>query len=276
MKGKFTLYVVLTVLLLGWGGYSVFFSDDRVADGEDGNVVLKSSRKMKDVSKKGGQGRLNPRTRKGDRIEESGERDRPTLDDADESEFTKLQRSVLEELRAALDRNSLAGVRRAILRFKLPKSEGGLEGDVPKALRQHAVSALGWFGAGSVSDLVEFMADVDPEIEEDAFAKFELALDDWEMGDIERSKILIAALSALNDSERIDSLMMNLNNMRNSVKADTILKIASSGTAEAKILMQEQVGYYTEADVETIDGVQEWLKNNPDDPGDDDFYGPQK
>ena len=40
--------------------------------------------------------------------------------------------------------------------------------------------------------------------------------------------------------------------------------------------MQEQVGYYTEADVETIDGVQEWLKNNPDDPGDDDFYGPQK
>lgn len=277
MKDKFTLCIVLAVLLLlGWGGYSVFFSDDRAADGENGNAVLKSSRRMKDVSKRGGQKRVKPRTRKEDRIEESSERERPSLDDAVESELTKLQKEILKELQSALDRNDLKAVRRAIARFSAPKSNGGLDGDVPKVLRQHAVSALGWFGSAGVGDLVEFMADVDPEIEEDAFAKFELALDDWEMGDRERSEILISALSALNDTERIDSLMMNLNNMRNSVKADTILKIASSGTPEARAMMQEQVGFYTEADVETVDAVKAWQKANPDDPGDEEFYGPQK
>lgn len=212
--------------------------------------------------------------------------ERPKLDDLDETELSELEKRVLAQLREALDSNNLRALRRALGLFHQKRQQGGLGGEVPKVLRQSAVTALGWFGGAAAPDLVEFMADVDPEIEEDAFAKFEMALDDWEMGDYERSEILKTALKALTDTERIDSLLFSLNDMRNSVKADTILDILTSGSDASKAVMREQYEFYTDSvivdDGVVVDdklieqNVNKWKTENPDDPGDDDFYGPQK
>lgn len=203
-------------------------------------------------------------------------RERPTLGDLGDSELSKLQKSVLRELQKALDDDDLVRVRKVIAKFHAPKSEGGLEGDVPKIIRSHAVAALGWFGGPAVSDMVEFMADVDPEIEEDAFSQFELALDDWDISDRERASILLTILKSLHDTERIDSMLMALNNMRNSVKGDTIIRILNSGTAEARVMMQEQLEFFTDFDITDANGVGKWIQENPDNEWDEDFYGGEK
>jgi len=194
----------------------------------------------------------------------------------DERELNEMEKAVLKQINEALEGKNLYALRKAIAQFYAPAEKGGLEGRVPKELRLQAIEALGWFRPDTAADLLSFMADADEEVVEDAFTKFEMELDDSSLGDRERSEILVQVMKALTDSERIDSLLMNLNNMRNSVKVDTILKISETGSKQAQTLMKEQLGFFTEADVETVDGVKEWMSKNPDDATDEEFYGPSK
>lgn len=273
-KVDFILIVVVAVLV-ACGVWSIRSRNSTEAPAkEQGKIVVIGARSggEKPQHKRG---RMR-RTRSGELVDESVASKRPVLDDVDESELNTLQKAVLDELQSALDDDSLEGVRKAIARFKAPKSSGGLDGDVPKVMRSHAVSALGWFGSSAVSDLMDFMADMDPEIEEDAFQNFEQALDDWDISDSERAEILKMLMKALHDSDRIDTMLMSLNNMRNSVKGQTILDIMSSGTEEAKAMMQEQLEFFTDFDVKDESSVTEWIKNNPDNEWDEEFYGAQK
>jgi hypothetical protein len=64
--------------------------------------------------------------------------------------------------------------------------------------------------------------------------------------------------------------------MRNSVKCDTAISILKDGTSQAKAAMLEQMDFYFEEGVDSVDGVKKWLAENPDDPGDDEFYGGDK
>lgn len=280
------LIIALTAVLIGLGLWFVLSDGDSARSEE--NETLRYSRKGIREAKGREQKKARVlRVRKeSQRIDSMSVAERPKLDDLDESDLSDLEKAVLAQIRAALDSNNLKALRRALARFSQAKSRGGLGGDIPKVLRQHAVTALGWFGGAAAADLVEFMADVDPEIEEDAFSQFELALDDWSMGDRERSDILITALKALTDTERIDSLMMNLNNMRNSVKSDTILTILETGSDASKSVMREQYEFYTDSVIEEEgvvvnddkikENINNWKVSNPDDPGDEEFYGPQK
>lgn len=280
------LIIALTAVLIGLGLWFVLSDGDSARSEE--NETLRYSRKGIREAKGREQKKARVlRVRKeSQRIDSMSVAERPKLDDLDESDLSDLEKAVLAQIRAALDSNNLKALRRALARFSQAKSRGGLGGDIPKVLRQHAVTALGWFGGAAAADLVEFMADVDPEIEEDAFSQFELALDDWSMGDRERSDILITALKALTDTERIDSLMMNLNNMRNSVKSDTILTILETGSEASKGVMREQYEFYTDSvteedgvvvnDDKIKENINNWKVSNPDDPGDEEFYGPQK
>ena len=279
-----TLIIALTAALIGFGLWFAL-SDGDSAHSEESETLRYSRNGIREAKgreqKKTGVLRVRKESQ---RIDSKSVAERPKLDDLDESDLSELEKSVLAQIRAALDSNNLKALRRALTLFHEKKKRGGLGDDIPKVLRQHAVTALGWFGGAAAADLVEFMADVDPEIEEDAFSQFELALDDWEMGDYERAEILTTALQALQDTDRIDSLMMNLNNMRNSVKADTILKILETGSEASKGVMREQYEFYTEAtfdegavtDDSVVRNVNKWKTENPDDPSDEEFYGPQK
>ena len=279
-KFSHVLYIVAGVLVIGAG----LFLQQKWQKSDTGSDVGES--RVKAIENVNGGGREPVKSGKarrrshdsGSSVEVQGKalKEKPVLDDADESELSKLQASVLRQLREALDDNSLPRVRKAVAKFNLPKSQGGLGGDVPKVMRSHAVSALGWFGSSAISDLVEFAADVDPEIEEEAFTKMEEALDDWDISDYERSSILTSLLKALHDAERIDMLLMGLNNMRNSVKGETIINIINSGSEEAKAVMKDQVEFYTDFDVLDTKGVAEWVTNNPDNEWDDEFYGARK
>jgi len=197
-------------------------------------------------------------------------------DEDDEDSLTSLQKTVMAELQDAIDNHSLASVRKALSKFQSsvadggsPRSggagggKGGGSGNVPRCMKRAAVYALGLFGKDAIVDMIDFMADADTEICEDAFDKFETALQD-EMGDEERSALLKSALSAISDPDRIDSLLVNLNDMGNSVKANTIKAILQNGTDTAKSRMNERLDIYTDETVKTMADIDRWAAENPD------------
>ena len=277
-----TSLVVLGSILLGVvGSWLVFRGSSEVVDSTAASreQCLVKSRRSGNV-KKVTEIRVN-RKRKSVRIVES-ESMRPNVLEAaeidDEADLSDIQRSVLEEIQAALDADDLKALRKAISRFTASVGNGGLGGyaNVPRAIRSAAVQALGWFGKDSVVDLVDFMVDSDEEISSDAFDKFEFALEDVDLGDRDRADIVKTVAKALTDEDRIDTLLFNLNDMRNSVKVETAVAILTDGTDMAKSVLKDQLGLFFDEGVETIDDIQKWYAENPDDPDDEEFYGGSK
>ena len=196
----------------------------------------------------------------------------------DIDQLSELQKSVLKDIQAALDADDIRALRKALSRFTASIQKGGLGGysNVPRVIRSAAVQALGWFGSKAAVDLIDFMADSDEDISSEAFDQFELVLQDVSLSDYERAAIVKATAKALTDSERIDTLLFSLIDMRNSVKADTAAAILSEGTEQSKAVLREQMDFYFEDGVSTVDGINKWLAENPDDPDDDEFYGGDK
>lgn len=246
---------------------------------EDDVSVEKSSRQRSPVAKKSvnflrsaGAAEKAPDYRSAERIDES---DRPGLefrhvmpaadDEVDESELTELQQKVLQELQDALDHEDLRAVRKALARYVARSDAGGLGGSVPKCMRQQAVAALGWFGKDAAVDLVEYLADSDEEVSSEAFDRFEEALQDVDLQAQERADLLVSIMRGLNDAERIDSLLFNLNDLPNSMKARVVGEILEHGTSQARATMQEQLEIYLDDEVRSVDDIPRWVAENPDD-----------
>ena len=196
----------------------------------------------------------------------------------DEELLSDVQKSVLRDIQKALDADDVKALRKALSRFTASKSKGGLGGyaNVPRVIRVAAVQALGWFGKDVVVDMIDFMADADEEISDDAFNQFEQALQDCEMGDRERSPLIKTVSKALTDSDRVDSMISCLSDMRNSVKADTAIAILTDGSDQSKAMLLEQMEFYFDEGVQTVDDLKKWMAENPDDPDDEEFYGGSK
>jgi len=197
-------------------------------------------------------------------------------DEDDERTLNLEQKKVLADLQAALDNEDLATVRRVLDRLNSPAMKTAAGGEVPVSMRSRAVEALGWFGKSAAIDLIGYLGDPDSDVAQDALSQFEMALEDGAMGDLERSVIVKAAMKAITDPDIIESLLNQLNNMRNSVKADTIEYISTAGTAQAQATMKEQLEFYTDDGVTDVESVRKWKAENPDDEGDEELYGGEK
>ena len=197
---------------------------------------------------------------------------------SEDDDLTDVEKSVLKEIQAALDANDLKSLRRALSRLTASTKSGGLGGysNVPRSIRSAAVQALGWFGKDAAIDLMSFMADGDDAVAADASDQFELALQDVDLSDYERAEIVKATAKTLTDPDQLDRLLLNVIDMRPSVKADTVISIMTEGTPQARATMGDNVEFYLDVDVTTVDDVKKWAAQNPDDPDDDDFYGGRK
>jgi hypothetical protein len=139
-------------------------------------------------------------------------------------------------------------------------------------MRSRALEAIGWFGKDTIVDLVPFLADADDDISDDAFDKFQMAVSECD-DDREKSVIIATLMRAVSDEKQIDDMLNNLNDMRNSVKVDTIISILNDGTDNARKVMLEQLGDYTDSDVSTIDDLKRWAVENQDEDDADEIYG---
>ncbi len=199
------------------------------------------------------------------------------LDDEEQLELTELSKKVLAALQAALDDEDFGRIQ-SILAMVKGSPKGGLskksEG-MPVFMRKKMIEAVGWFGAQSLPELVEFLGDADPDVAEAAASQFELALEDISLGDKDRAQIVSLASKAIHDSDSLERIFMEISNMRNSVAAQTLVDICQQGTEEARALMPETIEFVTgEENITTVEGLQQWLDANPDGEYDDDLYGP--
>ena len=206
-------------------------------------------------------------------------REKPNLleDLDDEAKLTAAELALLNELQEGVDRESFRDVVKTVEKIQKMIREKGFDG-VPVALRAEAVEALGWFTPDSLAELLGFMADTDPDVLDDVMTKFEDAIDDAELGDRALSEILKSVAKVLDNEEALDALFMGIeSDMRNSVAVATYTEILKTGSDAAKSRVWESIEDFTgEDDIKTIEQLEEWLKENPDDEDDEDFFGPDK
>ena len=79
----------------------------------------------------------------------------------------------------------------------------------------------------------------------------------------------------LDDADTLDWMFMEALNARHSVGADTLAYIAQNGTTKAKEMLPEYIEMFTgEENITTVSQLENWLAENPDEPDDEEFYGP--
>ena len=196
------------------------------------------------------------------------------LDDDDEASLNEEQRKTIAAIRAALSDDD----RKTVLKLarKLQKSPEWPDG-IPKSIKLAAIEALGWFGSSCLPELAGFLADADAEVVEAAIDRYEEMLGDFDLSDRERADILVAASKIIDDADAIDSMLFELNNMRHSVAVDAIKRMMAEGNSATQAVLPDSVEFYTgEEGLDSPEKLDAWLKKNPDDADDEDFYGGTK
>ncbi len=205
-------------------------------------------------------------------------KEKPLLtDDIDFDDISKLNETELEllrELQKGIDSSSLKRVAKAVEKIQKLQREKG-DDAVAVVVREAAVEALGYFLPESLAELIGFMADSDQDVLDDVLMQFEDAIDNSELGDRELSGIMTSVAKQISHEEALDSIFSGIEtDMRNSVAVATYKEILKSGTDAAKQRVWESVEDFTGEEITTVEQLDEWLKQNPDDEDDEDLYGP--
>lgn len=203
--------------------------------------------------------------------------------DVDDDEYSGLSpemKLLMAEIQRCLDTEDRKALSKVCDKIAKIRNERG-EHAIPASVRAKAVEAIGLFLPESLAELVEFMADSDPEVVESAFGQLDNLLNDTTIGDKELSGMLVALSKVLADEDVIDSMAMSIDcNMRNSVKVATYCKIIKTGTPEVVTRMKESIAEMMEVEVSDLPSnpkvlenqLNEWLEANPDGEDDEDFY----
>ena len=203
--------------------------------------------------------------------------------DVDDDEYSGLSpemKLLMAEIQRCLDTEDRKALSKVCDKIAKIRNERG-EHAIPASVRAKAVEAIGLFLPESLAELVEFMADSDPEVVDSVFDQLDTLLNDTTIGDKELSGMLVSISKVLTNEDSIDSLAMAIDcNMRNSVKVKTYCKILEAGTAGVVTRMKEAIAELMEVEVSELpvntkaiqNKLNEWLEENPDGEDDEDFY----
>ena len=200
--------------------------------------------------------------------------------DDEYSDLPPEMRLLMAEIQRCIDTEDRKALSKVCDKIAKMRNERG-ENSIPASVRAKAVEAIGLFLPESLAELVEFMADSDPEVVDSVFDQIDTLLNDTTIGDKEMSGMLVAISKVLTNEDSIDSLAMAIDmNMRNSVKVKTYCQILDTGTTAAVERMKEAIADLMEVEVDELptsktaikDQLNEWLEGNPDDEDDADFY----
>lgn len=253
--------------------------DDSSVEAND--LSSKNSGKAKSTASKNAKAK-NIRARKESPIAiENDARLHAELDIDDEySDLPPEMRLLMAEIQRCIDTEDRKALSKVCDKIAKMRNERG-ENSIPASVRAKAVEAIGLFLPESLAELVEFMADSDPEVVDSVFDQIDTLLNDTTIGDKEMSGMLVAISKVLTNEDSIDSLAMAIDmNMRNSVKVKTYCQILDTGTTAAVERMKEAIADLMEVEVDELptsktaikNQLNEWLEGNPDDEDDADFY----
>ena len=239
-------------------------------------------------------GAADVRRAKGHRIREQhatprpGLREKPKLTDAMEDEevaMTPAYKALLDEVHAAID----AEDRKRLIKVvqQMQDSDEWPDG-IPASLCMAAVEALRWFGASVAPELVGYLGSSDPDVVESATEAMMDALSDFSISDHERSTLLLGFVKVVDDADTLDSMIMELDNMRPTVRAKTGMAIFEGGNKAASDALLENIEFlYCDMDdleVTRPEDLKAYLKKAEqayaEDPdlaeSDEEFYGGDK
>lgn len=274
---KWKVIVPLTVVA-GLGVWSVLSFWPQKTENQE---VVAANPQSSKVTKKGRMAEKGQRLQRSTRLAVNSHdahkiKVRPSfaIDDDDEASLNAEQRKLIEAIRDALNHEDKKRVLKLV--HALQTSDEWPDG-IPKSIKMAAIEALGWFGSACLPEVVGFLGDGDDDVVRSAIEKFETALCDLDLSDRERSVILIQASKVINDSDAMESMLFELNNMRHSVAVETLKALMVDGNEATKKVLADQIEFYTgEENLDTPKKLDEWLEKNPDDADDEAFYGGSK
>lgn len=275
MKANIKGIVIAVVIgALVAGGIGVYFLSGGGAEKGDGKALV-----AKKVIKFRNAGKSSKRT--SIRVKDKEGEEKPNmfrLHEDEEESLTPEMKQLLADLQAELDADNGKGVAKLAEKVLVEMRKNGA--NVPPFVRSKAVEALGWFLPDTISDLMAFLADSDPDVLQDALTQFDSALDDPSLGDRELAEIVKICSKAIKDDDALDSMFMAIeSSMRNSVAISTYKYIMENGTPEAKARINSSIEDFTgEEGIQTKEGLDEWYnqEGNQDDEDDEDFYAGTK
>ena len=136
---------------------------------------------------------------------------------------------------------------------------------IPKSVKLKALQALSWFGAEGMAEAIRFLEDSDQEVVKTTFDTFEKQMDDaWSLGDEALSKTLIGIAQAnivRFDSNELSDFYDNIYtssflNMRDTVKAQTVLDILNTGSPKAVEAIEKSWSTLLDVDAEAVDATK--------------------
>ena len=206
------------------------------------------------------------------------------LDDPEEiRKLNEEMKKMFLDLQAALDFDDRKKVYALI--HKLQLMDEWPDG-IPRSVKLKALQALSWFGAEGMAEAIGFLADSDKQIRETAVEQFErMFSDSWGLGDIKLAETMVQAVKVVSDTEALDSFYDQFSNMRDTIKAETVLKILDGENRAAAKELENKLGEIfdtQEYEVKTREDVEKFLKDAQqvykDDPqkakDDEEMYGP--
>ena len=206
------------------------------------------------------------------------------LDDPEEiRKLNEEMKRMFLDLQAALDLDDRKKVYALI--HKLQLMDEWPDG-IPRSVKLKALDALSWFGAEGMAEAIGFLADSDKQIRETAVEQFErMFADSWGLGDIKLADTMVQAVKVVSDTDALNSFYDQFSNMRDTVKAETALKILNGDNAAAVKELESKLSEIfdtQEYEVKTREDVEKFLKDAQqvykDDPqkakDDEEMYGP--
>ena len=271
MKNQKVILILVGAAVLSAASVVVFFSSAKTP--RDKSESLRNSRTIRDVAK---EQRMTDK-RKGRKVkavavETKVERPRPTfeIDQKDDAALTALQRQLLEEIRDALRADDYQTLMRLVR--KMQSSDEWPDG-IPNSIKKAALEALGWYGSKCLPEIVPFLADSNPEIVADAVSQWEDAIAECDSDREVAAQVKLASRVVV-DRDSVESILVETMNMRHSVAVETFKDVLANGNEPAKVKVLEQIADFTDdSTITTAEQLDAWLKDHPDDPGDEEMYG---
>ena len=228
------------------------------------------------------------RIRERDRRPEAVARTKPDISAAladEEVNASPALRALFTEIQSALDSDDR---RRLIKAVQAMQDTSEWPNGIPTALHLSAIDALRWFGSATVPELLGYLEALDEDVVENATDAMLEALSDFSLSDSERAALLLGYIRVVHDADTLDMMLMELDNMRPTVRAETGIAIFESGNGAAVNVLAENVefffGDFDDVEVTRPEDLQAYLEHAKqvyiDDPeqaeADEDFYGGDK
>ena len=183
--------------------------------------------------------------------------------DPDGKAYPEKDQALMRQAREAIDNDDLESARALAAEAAASKND---------ELREMAVEALSWFGKDAMVELMQFMADANEEVAEEAKSGWMAGLQEID-DEGEKAGVIEATMKCVKDGEMLEDIANELIGMDDLAAIQVLADIIEEGGNDAAVkAAKETYNSITEENWSNVDAAETWLQKNyePDDDGGDD------